>query len=48
VLQISCPGGWDQYLADLVSAGPAAFTDGALDPVKINPIAARHGVTYRE
>ncbi len=48
VLQISSPGGWECYLEDLFEAGPAVLTDGALDPVKINPIAAGHAIRYEE
>ncbi|MFK4264539.1 cupin domain-containing protein [Streptomyces milbemycinicus] len=48
VLQISSPGGWECYLEDLFEAGPSVLTDGELDPVKINPIAARHGIHYEE
>jgi hypothetical protein len=48
VLQISSPGGWDHYVEDLIEAGPAVLTDGALDPAKINPIAAEYGVRYDE
>lgn len=48
VLQISAPGGWDDYLADLFDAGPAVFTDGRIEPARINPIAARHAITYEE
>lgn len=46
VLQISSPGGWEHYLSDLFAAGPAAYTDGALDPAKINQIAAPYHITY--
>lgn len=48
VLQISSPGGWECYLEDLFEAGPAVLTDGALDPRKINPIAAAHSIRYDE
>ncbi|WP_328923318.1 cupin domain-containing protein [Streptomyces sp. NBC_00190] len=48
VLQISSPGGWEHYVEDLIEAGPAVFTDGQLDPAKINPIAARHHISYDE
>jgi quercetin dioxygenase-like cupin family protein len=48
VLQISSPGGWEHYLEDLVEAGAAALTDGRLDPVKINPIAAKYDIHYEE
>ncbi|MEV6138768.1 cupin domain-containing protein [Nocardia sp. NPDC051990] len=48
VLQISSPGGWECYLEDLFEAGPAVLTDGVLDPVKINPIAAGHAIRYEE
>lgn len=48
VLQISSPGGWESYIEDLIEAGPTVVTDGKLDPVKINPIAARYDITYEE
>jgi len=48
MLQISSPGGWEHYLEDLFEAGPGVLTDGALDPVKINPIAAKFGIRYEE
>lgn len=47
VVQISSPGGWEQYLEDLFEAGADVQTaDGRLDPHKINPIAARYDITY--
>jgi quercetin dioxygenase-like cupin family protein len=46
LLQISSPGGWEHYLEDLFQAGPAVLTDGRLDPVKINPIAAKYNIQY--
>jgi hypothetical protein len=46
VLQISSPGGWENLVEDLIEAGPSILTDGKLDPAKINPITAPHGVTY--
>jgi quercetin dioxygenase-like cupin family protein len=48
VLQISSPGGWEHYIEDLIEAGPSVLTDGVLDPVKINPIAARYDIQYEE
>ncbi|MGK8501860.1 cupin domain-containing protein [Nocardia asiatica] len=48
VLQISSPGGWECYLEDLFEAGESVMTDGALDPVKINPIAAAYDIHYEE
>ncbi|WP_280245745.1 cupin domain-containing protein [Nocardia abscessus] len=48
VLQISSPGGWECYLEDLFEAGASVLTDGALDPVKINPIAAAYDIRYEE
>ncbi|WP_024804270.1 cupin domain-containing protein [Nocardia sp. BMG51109] len=48
MLQISSPGGWECYLRDLFEAGPSVLTDGVLDPVKINPIAARYDIRYEE
>jgi quercetin dioxygenase-like cupin family protein len=44
VLQISSPGGWECYLEDLFEAGPEV----ALDPAKINPIAAKYDIAYDE
>ena len=46
VLQISSPGGWENLVEDLIEAGPSILTDGKLDPAKINPITAPHGLTY--
>lgn len=48
VLQISSPGGWEHYLEDLIEAGDAVLTDGRLDPIKINPIAAKYDIHYEE
>lgn len=48
LLQISSPGGWEHYLEDLIEAGPAVLTEGALDPAKINKVAARYAITYEE
>ncbi|MFI6069988.1 hypothetical protein ACIA5C_00190 [Actinoplanes sp. NPDC051343] len=48
VLQISSPGGWEGYLEDLFEAGDAVLTDGRLNPVKINPIAAPYNIRYEE
>jgi hypothetical protein len=32
----------------LIEAGPSVLTDGALDPTKINPIAAKYDIRYEE
>ncbi|MER5791394.1 cupin domain-containing protein [Streptomyces sp. NPDC001980] len=48
VLQISSPGGWERYVEDLFEAGPAVLTEGRLDPAKINPVAAKHHITYQD
>ncbi|MRH89168.1 cupin domain-containing protein [Nocardia sp. SYP-A9097] len=48
LLQISSPGGWECYLEDLFEAGPSVLTNGALDPAKINPIAAKYDIRYEE
>ncbi|WP_251056831.1 hypothetical protein [Streptomyces sp. ISL-94] len=48
VLQISSPGGWEHYVEDLIEAGPAVFTEGQLDPAKINPIAGKYHISYEE
>ncbi|MFE5331064.1 cupin domain-containing protein [Embleya sp. NPDC056575] len=47
VLQMSSPGGWECFLEDMFEAGPDVLrADGALDPDRINPIAAPHGIEY--
>jgi hypothetical protein len=48
VLQISSPGGWEHYIEDLIEAGPSVLTNGVLDPVKINPIAAKYAIHYEQ
>jgi quercetin dioxygenase-like cupin family protein len=48
VVQISSPGGWECYVEDLFEAGQSVLTDGRLDPVKINPIAAKYDIRYEE
>ncbi|GAA2786782.1 cupin domain-containing protein [Kitasatospora aburaviensis] len=46
-LQVSTPGGWDQYLADVFAAGPALRTaDGRMDTAKVNEIGAKYGMCY--
>ncbi|MFF5213518.1 cupin domain-containing protein [Streptosporangium sp. NPDC000396] len=46
VIQISSPGGWECLIEDLIEARPGITTGGELDPVKLNPIAAKYDVTY--
>lgn len=48
VVQISSPGGWECYLEDLFEAGQSVLTEGKLDPVKINPIAAKYDIRYED
>jgi hypothetical protein len=48
VLQISSPGGWEHCVEDLIEAGAAVISHGALDPAKINPIAAKYDIQYEE
>ncbi|MEU4222673.1 cupin domain-containing protein [Nonomuraea sp. NPDC026600] len=46
VIQISSPGGWECFIEDLIEARPHITTGGRLDPVKLNPIAAKYDITY--
>ncbi|MBT2225340.1 cupin domain-containing protein [Nonomuraea sp. NEAU-A123] len=46
VIQISSPGGWECFIEDLIEARPHITTGGRLDPVKLNPIAAKYAITY--
>ncbi|MEW2624745.1 cupin domain-containing protein [Streptomyces sp. NPDC048106] len=49
LLQMSSPGGWECYMEDMAEAGPAVQrADGSVDPVRLNAIAARHGIRYEE
>ncbi|GAA4074489.1 hypothetical protein GCM10022214_34120 [Actinomadura miaoliensis] len=48
VIQISSPGGWDRFIEDLIEARPHITTGGKLDARKLNPIAAKHDITYEE
>ncbi|MFF0435146.1 cupin domain-containing protein [Streptomyces sp. NPDC004327] len=49
VLQISAPGGWDHFLADLFAAGPAVRTaEGAMDLAKVNVIGEPYGMRYTQ
>lgn len=46
-LQVSTPGGWDDFLQDLFAAGPRIrATDGALDLDKVNEIGEKYGMRY--
>ncbi|MGW0884747.1 cupin domain-containing protein [Streptomyces sp. NPDC002671] len=46
-LQVSTPGGWDQFVEDLFAAGPAIRTaDGAMDLEKVNVIGEKYGMRY--
>lgn len=46
-LQISSPGGWDEFLRDMFGAGPALRTeDGQMDLAKVNEIGAKYGMRY--
>ena len=36
------------YLEDLFEAGPSVLANGHVDPVKVNPIAARYDIRYDE
>jgi mannose-6-phosphate isomerase-like protein (cupin superfamily) len=46
-LQISSPGGWDEFISDMFEAGPALRTaDGRMDLAKLNKIGASYGMRY--
>lgn len=46
-LQISSPGGWDEFLHDMFGAGPALRTeDGQMDLAKVNEIGEKYGMRY--
>jgi quercetin dioxygenase-like cupin family protein len=46
-LQISSPGGWDEFLRDMFGAGPALRTeDGQMDLAKVNEIGEKYGMRY--
>jgi mannose-6-phosphate isomerase-like protein (cupin superfamily) len=48
-LQVSSPGGWDQYLEDLFEAGGSVRTEGGrMDLARVNTIGARYGMRYTE
>ncbi|MGH4031606.1 cupin domain-containing protein [Actinomycetota bacterium Odt1-20B] len=46
VLQISAPGGWEYFVEDLIEARAQVSSGGALDAARLNPIAAKYGITY--
>ncbi|WP_237289286.1 cupin domain-containing protein [Streptomyces gilvosporeus] len=46
-LQISSPGGWEQFVEDMFEAGPVVMTDGHPDLDRLNEIGAAHGMEYR-
>jgi mannose-6-phosphate isomerase-like protein (cupin superfamily) len=47
VLQVSSPGGWDEFLTDMFAAGPALRTaDGRMDLAKVNEVGAPYGMRY--
>jgi mannose-6-phosphate isomerase-like protein (cupin superfamily) len=48
-LQISTPGGWDQFMEDVFAAGPAVRTaEGAMDLEKVNVIGKQYGMRYTQ
>ena len=48
-LQISTPGGWDQFMEGLFAAGRAVRTaEGAMDLEKVNVIGEKYGMRYTE
>jgi mannose-6-phosphate isomerase-like protein (cupin superfamily) len=47
VLQISSPGGWDEFITDMFAAGPSLRTsDGRMDLEKVNVIGEPYGMRY--
>jgi hypothetical protein len=47
VLQISSPGGWDEFITDMFAAGPSLRTsDGRMDLAKVNVIGEPYGMRY--
>ncbi|MET9452331.1 cupin domain-containing protein [Streptomyces cinerochromogenes] len=48
-LQVSTPGGWDNFLEDLFAAGPAVrAANGAMDLEKVNAIGEKYGMCYTQ
>lgn len=45
-LQISSPGGWDEFMEDMFQAGPVVMKDGHPDLDRLNEIGAKHGMEY--
>ncbi|MCP2168724.1 cupin domain-containing protein [Goodfellowiella coeruleoviolacea] len=48
-IQVSSPGGWECFMADVFAAGDAVRTaDGRMDMAKVNEIGAAYGMRYTE
>ncbi|QIY55312.1 cupin domain-containing protein [Streptomyces sp. RPA4-5] len=45
-LQISAPGGWEEFVEDLCEAGPAIRKGGQPDLDRLNEIGAKYGMEY--
>ncbi|MFI0213479.1 cupin domain-containing protein [Streptomyces lydicus] len=45
-LQISSPGGWDEFMEDMFEAGPVVMKGGHPDHDRLNEIGAKHGMQY--
>ncbi|AJT67335.1 hypothetical protein T261_5719 [Streptomyces lydicus] len=46
-LQISSPGGWEEFMEDMFEAGPVVMKDGHPDLGRLNEIGAAYGMEYR-
>ncbi|MEU9113043.1 cupin domain-containing protein [Streptomyces sp. NPDC048483] len=46
-LQISSPGGWEEFVEDMFEAGPVATKDGHPDLERLNEIGAKYGMEYQ-
>ncbi|UKY49976.1 cupin domain-containing protein [Streptomyces inhibens] len=45
-LQISSPGGWEQFVEDMFEAGPVVMKGGHPDLGRLNEIGAQYGMEY--
>ncbi|MFI9046273.1 cupin domain-containing protein [Streptomyces sp. NPDC053427] len=46
-LQISSPGGWEEFVEDMFEAGPVVMKDGHPDLGRLNEIGAKYGMEYQ-
>ncbi|MFE0190565.1 cupin domain-containing protein [Streptomyces sp. NPDC058989] len=45
-LQISSPGGWEEFVEDMFEAGPVVMKGGHPDLARLNAIGAKYGMEY--